>query len=319
MLLYLTSNKNRNLIDGAVKETNLAVKRLVGKYVLRNFIVKEIRNFAAIKCLVVDVACAEDSLEDFSIALQSFQMMFSAKVVVLLKDIKDKKAYSDRLSAVGITNLITEETPEGITAKLLSFLSDKPEPKPTEETVKEVWKAKNIKIAVAGVQRRSGTTVTAMNLVYRLANNGASVCYVEDNTNRHLRAVLRMYEAKAVKNHYTSGGIDFYYTDDPDRDYNFIVYDCGALSVLTDNFKTADKRLLCGAALPYELSQYNRVISFCGELPLYKIAIGVPEDIKEHCIAIIGSDVHFAEPSHTLFDDKVNTRIFNEVTEEYKE
>lgn len=67
MLLYLTSNKNRSLIDGAAKETNLAVKKLVGKYVLRNFIVKEIRNFAAIKCLVVDVSCAEDSLEDFSI------------------------------------------------------------------------------------------------------------------------------------------------------------------------------------------------------------------------------------------------------------
>ena len=86
MLLYLTSNKNRSLIDGAAKETNLAVKKLAGKYVLRNFIVKEIRNFTAIKCLVVDVSCAEDSLEDFSIALQSFQMMFSAKVVVLLKD-----------------------------------------------------------------------------------------------------------------------------------------------------------------------------------------------------------------------------------------
>ena len=49
MLLYLTSNKNRSLIDGAAKETNLAVKKLVGKYVLRNFIVKEIRNFAPIK------------------------------------------------------------------------------------------------------------------------------------------------------------------------------------------------------------------------------------------------------------------------------
>lgn len=319
MLLYLTSNKNRSLIDGAAKETNLAVKKLVGKYVLRNFIVKEIRNFAAIKCLVVDVSCAEDSLEDFSIALQSFQMMFSAKVVVLLKNIKDKEAYSERLSAVGISNLITEETPEGITAKLLSFIANKPEPNPIEETAKEVWQAKNIKIAVAGVQHRSGTTVTAINLAYWLANHGASVCYVEDNTNRHLRIILRMYEAKAVKDHYTSGGIDFYYTDDLDRDYDFIIYDCGALSVLSDNFKTANKRLLCGAALPYELSQYKRVLSLCGNLSLYKLVIGVPEDIKEHCIALIGSDIHFAEPSHSLFDDKVNESIYNEVTADYKE
>lgn len=32
---------------------------------------KEICNFAAIKCLVVDVSCAEDSMEDFCIALES--------------------------------------------------------------------------------------------------------------------------------------------------------------------------------------------------------------------------------------------------------
>lgn len=319
MLLYLTSNKNRSLIDGAAKETNLAVKKLVGKYVLRNFIVKEIRNFAAIKCLVVDVSCAEDSMEDFCIALQSFQMMFSAKVVVLLKDIKDKEAYTERLSAVGITNLITEETPEGVTAKLLGYVANKPEPKPIEETQKPLWQAKNVRIAVAGVQHRSGTTVTAMNLAFWLASNGASVCYVEDNTNRHLRIILRMYEAKAVKDHYTSGGIDFYYTDNLDRDYNFIIYDCGALSVMSDSFKTADKRLLCGAALPYELSQYKRVLSICGDLPLYKLVVGVPEDIKEHCSALIGSDIHYAEPSHTLFDEKVNESIYNEVTADYKQ
>lgn len=319
MLLYLTSNKNRSLIDGAAKETNLTVKKLVGKYVLRNFIVKEIRNFAAIKCLVVDVLCAEDSTVDFSIALQSFQMMFPAKVVVLLKDIQNKEAYTERLSAVGITNLITEETPEEITAKLLNFIADKPEPKLVEEIPKEVWQAKNVKIAVAGVQHRSGTTVMAINLAYWLASHGASVCYVEDNTNRHLRIILRMYEAKAVKDHYTSGGIDFYYTDDPDRDYDFIIYDCGALTVLSDNFKTANKRLLCSGALPYELSQYKRVLSLCGNLPVYKLIIGVPEDIKEHCSALIGSDVYYAEPSRTLFDNKANESIYNEVTADYKE
>lgn len=319
MLLYLTSNKNRNLIDEAVKETTLAVKKLVDKYVLRNFIVKEIRNFIAVKYLVVDVLCAEDSLEDFSIALQSFQMMFSAKVVVLLKDIKDKEAYYERLSAAGIENLITEETPEDITAKLLSFLYDKSEQKSIEEIPKKVWQAKNIKIAVAGVQHRCGTTVTAINLAYWLANHGAAVCYVEDNINRHLRMILRIYEAKAEKDHYTSGGIDFYYTDAPDCDYDFIIYDCGALTAIPDNFKMADKRLLCGAALPYELSQYKRVLSLFRDLSVYKIAVGVPEDMKKHCTLFIGSEIYFAEQSRSLFDDKVNEKIYNEVTADYKE
>ena len=50
-----------------------------------------------------------------------------------------------------------------------------------------------------------------------------------------------------------------------------------------------------------------------------KLVVGVPEDIKEHCSALIGSDIHYAEPSHTLFDDKVNESIYNEVTADYKE
>ncbi len=319
MLLYLTTNKNSTLINGIGKETNLAVKKLVGKFNLRNFIVKEIRNYTAVKCLVVDVSCAEDSIGDFSIALQSFQMMFSAKIIVLLSDIKNKEDYIERLSSVGINNLVTEETPEGVLARLKEILCDKPKPEPIEEPPTTVWNAENIRIAVAGVQRRSGTTVTALNLAYWLASRGAAVCYVEENTNRHLRLILRMYEATAVKDHYTTGGIDFYFTDDLDRKYDFIIYDCGMLTAITDTFKEADKRLLCGGSLPYELAQYQRVLSLCGNLHVLKMAVGVPDDMREYCTNLLGTELHFAEPVHILFDDKSNETIYNEVTAEYKE
>lgn len=319
MLLYLTTNKNSALIDGIRKETNLAVKKLVGKFNLKNFIIKEIRNYTAVKYLVVDVSCAEDSISDFSIALQSFQMMFSAKIIVLLSDIKNKGEYIERLSALGITNLVTEETAEGVIGRLKDILCDKPKSTITEEPKKLIWNAKNVKIAVAGVQRRSGTTVTAFNLAYWLANNGASVCYVEENINRHLRLILRMYEATAVKDHYTTGGIDFYYTDDLDRKYNFIIYDCGALTVISDTFREADKRLICGGSLPYELAQYQRALSLCKGLSVLKIAVGVPDDMQEYCTNLLGTELHFAEPVHMLFNDKANETIYNEVTAEYKE
>lgn len=317
MLLYLTSNKNRNLIDKAAKETTLAVKKLVGKYVLRSFITKEIRNFTAVRYFVVDSACAEDSIGDFCIALQSFQMMFSAKVVVLLSGNEDKAEYAERLSAAGITNLITEDTPEGIAAKLTDYLTDKPKAEPIIEQPQAQWQAKNIKIAVAGAQRRCGTTVTAMNLAYYLAAQGASVCYVEDNINRHLRMMLKIYEAKAVKEHYTVSGVDFYYSDDLERSYNFVIYDCGALTVLSENFKAANKRLLCGAALPYELPTFQRALSLCGDLPMIKLAVGVPEEMKAYCTEQFGAGLHFAEPSYSLFNEKANESIYSEVIKEY--
>lgn len=317
MLLYLTSNKNRNLIDKAAKDTTLAVKKLVGKYVLRSFITKEIRNFTAVRYFVVDSACAEDSIGDFCIALQSFQMMFSAKVVVLLSGNDDKAEYAERLSAAGITNLITEDTPEGIAAKLTDYLTDKPKAEPIIEQPQAQWQANNIKIAVAGTQRRCGTTVTAINLAFYLAAQGASVCYVEDNINRHLRMMLKIYEAKAVKEHYIVGGVDFYYSDDLDRSYHFIIYDCGALTVLSENFKTADKRLLCGAALPYELPPFQRALSLCGDLPMMKLAVGVPEEMKAYCTEQFGADLRFAEPSYSLFNEKANASIYSEVVKEY--
>lgn len=317
MLLYLTSNKNRNLIDKAAKDTTLAVKKLVGKYVLRSFITKEIRNFTAVRYFVVDSTCAEDSIGDFCIALQSFQMMFSAKVVVLLSGNEDKAEYAERLSAAGITNLITEDTPEGIAAKLTDYLTDKPKAEPIIEQPQAQWQANNIKIAVAGTQRRCGTTVTAINLAFYLAAQGASVCYVEDNINRHLRMMLKIYEAKAVKEHYTVGGVDFYYSDDLDRSYHFIIYDCGALTVLSENFKTADKRLLCGTALPYELPPFQRALSLCGDLPMMKLAVGVPEEMKAYCTEQFGADLRFAEPSYSLFNEKANASIYSEVVKEY--
>lgn len=42
MLLYLTSSKNRDLIDMAAKEKGCTVKKLVEKYVLQKFMVKDI-------------------------------------------------------------------------------------------------------------------------------------------------------------------------------------------------------------------------------------------------------------------------------------
>lgn len=70
-----------------------------------------------------------------------------------------------------------------------------PAPEPEDEIIPYRWNAKNIRIAVAGAQRRSGVTVTAFNLAAWLAARGAEVAYIEVNTNRHLQLLLNVYEA----------------------------------------------------------------------------------------------------------------------------
>ena len=55
------------------------------------------------------------------------------------------------------------------------------------------------------------------------------MAYIEVNTNRHLQLLLNVYEAAPTGEHYAIDGIDCYLTNEPDRDYQFVIYDCGVM------------------------------------------------------------------------------------------
>ena len=135
--------------------------------------------------------------------------------------------------SIGITNLITAETLEDAADELKEALSDegmqryvtpsqvssqpepqrKSEPEPEDKIIPYRWNAKNVRIAVAGAQRRSGVTVTAFNLAAWLTARGAETAYIEVNTNRHLQLLLNVYEAAPTGEHYAIDGIDCYLTN----------------------------------------------------------------------------------------------------------
>ena len=107
MLLYLTSNQKSNLIDPAVRNMTLPAKKLVGRFSLKSFVTKDMRNYANAKFFVVDAACIEESGNDFTLALQSFQMMFSARIIVILSGCEDVNGEVQRLLSIGVVNLVT--------------------------------------------------------------------------------------------------------------------------------------------------------------------------------------------------------------------
>ena len=100
MLLYLTSNQKSNLIDPAVRNMTLPAKKLVGRFSLKSFVTKDMRNYANAKFFVVDAACIEESGNDFTLALQSFQMMFSARIIVILSGCEDVNGEVQRLLSI---------------------------------------------------------------------------------------------------------------------------------------------------------------------------------------------------------------------------
>lgn len=153
---------------------------------------------------------------------------------------EDVNGEVQRLLSIGVVNLVTGETMEDALDELTEALSEDgmqryvvkapvyeqpatqrekaPEP---DEIIPYRWNARNIRIAVAGSQRRSGVTVTAFNLASWLAARGAEVAYIEVNQNRHLQLLLNIYEAAPDGEHYTIDGIDCYLTNEPDKAYQF--------------------------------------------------------------------------------------------------
>ena len=337
MLLYLTSNQKSGLIDGAAREMLLPSKKLVGKFSLKSFVTKDMRNYATAKFFLIDAACIEESGEDFTLALRSFQMMFSARIFVILSGCEDMSGCIQRLLSIGVVNLITAETLEDAADELKEALSDEgmqryvtpapvssqpesqrePAPEPEAEIIPYRWNAKNIRIAVAGAQRRSGVTVTAFNLAAWLAARGAEVAYIEVNPNRHLQLLLNVYEAVPTGEHYIIDGIDCYLTNEPDREYQFIIYDCGVIQTPTSVFREADHRLLCGSVLPYEIPAFHKALEVCGGLEVRPVAISVPGEFREYCRELFGGEMEMAEASHNLFAERTNGRLYKRLVEPY--
>lgn len=332
LLLYLSSNEKSGLI-GLLEGQEIVVKKLIGRFSLKQFVAKDLRNYAGCKFFVLDISCIEEQLDDFIVALRSFQMMFGARIVPILSGLENIDVYINRLVDINVTDIITADSLDGIKDELSECLTEcgmqkyihsgdvedniiLKIPKGTE-TVRYNWNARNVKVAVAGTQRRSGVTVTAFNLAAWLIARGASACYVEANTNRHLNWIVNIYDAEKNDEAYIMGGIDCYLANEIEKEYNFIIYDCGAYPELPEIFNEADTRLLCGSILPYEAKEYLQVLNSCKDIAIYKIGLSVPKPLQEFCRQSLNKDILVAEASHDLFDNNINGHIYLPMMERF--
>ena len=340
MLLYLSSSGKSELLDFLEVEneqkSDLLVKKLVGRFSLKQFVVKDMRNYHNYKWFMVDIACIEDTLEDFIIAVQSFQMMFNSHIIAVLSGTSDNR-YIEKLLELKVTDIITATSGEELKDEIRECLSKdgmqrykqriQPEKhevikpidnKPDEiEIPKYKWKAQNVKIAIAGADRRNGVTVTAFNFANWLIARGATACYVEMNMNRDLHYLIERYTYEKVGEHYPIGDVDCFLINEVDKEYNFIIYDCGVLKEMTSTFKNADKRLVCGSLLPYEEKNYSKLLKLCGNLTVNKMGLCVLKEFQEDCKTTFGEELLIAEASHDLFSDNVNEHIYHPIIDEF--
>ncbi|WP_253298400.1 hypothetical protein [Paenibacillus sp. MSJ-34] len=333
MILYLTSKDRVNLLDFAEKETNLIAKKLTGRFSLMQFVIKDMRNFSHFKYFVIDRDAVLEDDAEFVKAIASFQIMYEARVIVIAEGLQTESSFAKELIQSGVTDLVTAQEIEVIQSEILECLSAngmeryKISPSPAQTTnglslhQQEQYRfdCTNIRIAIAGSDRRTGVTTTAFNLVCWINNHGGTACYVEANTSKHLAHIVQLFQPEQDRNAYVFEQMDFYFTEELNKDYNFIVIDCGVLGekLLQEEFVKANIRILCGSAMPYELPIFYKAIRRCKEYPVQALGLFVPGDLQPHVQRLISDNIQFGESSHDLFDSKVNAPVYKRWLSEY--
>ncbi len=366
MLLYLSSNENLNIFDFLKDEQNMLIEKVLGEFSLKKFIIHETRTFNHYRYILIDLNAVKDSISDIIEALKALKIMYNAKIVLfagksnidLLNKIIDeadiyniifgktlnkiKKQIKICISEKGMTkhyakiniNLNYDEN-EDVETTFKSLRSNliNSDIQPTENKLIENkfdFDAKNIKIIVAGVMPRVGTTTIAINIACYLASIGAKVSYTEGNKNNHLESIYShfFFNNPITNNYFSNDGVDYYFDGNiPTKGYNFNTIDIGVLS--NQNLKLleelGDIKVLCGGTKPYEIREIIKALELVDNGNGENIKLMLPEanlsDIEkknlEQTLGIKDERIYYAKFSPNLFDGNTNAKIFESILNEY--
>ncbi|MGV2881740.1 hypothetical protein [Paenibacillus taichungensis] len=333
MILYLTSEARVNLLD--YLEQELPIKKLVGSFSLLSFVVKDMRNFSHARFVVLDRMAISESDEDLVQALLSYQTIYGMRVIIIAEGLPAGSLFIQQLLQIGILDIVTASEIEQLHDELKECFSEngmqrfKPavltkvagkmeHSQILPEQTKYHFTCTNLKVAFAGSDRRVGTTISAMNLVCWINAHGGTACYVEANTNNHLAHIIHLYEPEKIGNAYRLENNDLYLTQELNRDYNIIVMDCGVLGgQIQESFSSADIRLICGSAMPYDLARFYRAIERCKNLSVQSLGLFVPHDLRNYMHETIDTEIIFAESSNALFNSVTNDDLYQILLKNY--
>ncbi|KGM93985.1 hypothetical protein Z968_12280 [Clostridium novyi A str. 4552] len=334
MLLYLSSNENIEIFDFLSKEKGMVIKKLSGEFYLKKFVIHDMRNLSHYAYFVIDLKALKDTENEIIEAIIAFKTMYDSRIIIFAEGMDRQDEIISKLIEEKIYNIvISKEIPE-IKNEILKCISDEGriedewiEQNDINQYLKEsfknqyVFKHKNIKIAVAGVSSRVGTTTTAFNIARFLFEIGAKVSYTEANSNEHLKEIAAYYEFLKVENYYKYRGIEYYPNKQFPNGYNFNVFDLGNLNKGSAAiFKSCDIKVLCSGSKPYELIDTYESTKFIQE-DNYNIllsSISNEDNLKiRKSFDNVKANIYFGTYSPSLFDGKSNENIYRDIVKDY--
>jgi len=349
MILYLARNESANLLDAAASENSLHIRKMAGNINLSEFVTKDMRKYASCRFFCVERLAMAEKDSEFLEALQSFQMMFSARVIVIHESPGEADGLTRELVQIGVTDIVTATGTDEVMGQIAECLSDEGMQRFKPKVVKakdytdesdEGYEEKetlaqsliqnemedehyrfdclNVKIGVIGA------TTTALGLAGFIKNHGGTACYAALNVNRHLESIAEAYGFDTEDDYYTYDAIDFYESMLPKHDYNFIIMDFGDLyhgSIRREavkGFKECDVHLLCGAS-----SKRFEVVEFAEALKAVKsvkpkILTYTPNaKIGELFNSAVTKEPTVIKPVRDMPDFKTNGLVFKGIVQDY--
>jgi len=343
MILYLTRNEKMNLLDKAANEKSLHIRKMPGNFCLSEFIVRDMRKYASCRYFCVDRLAIDENDSEFLDALQSFMMMYSARVIVIYECVNDIDNLTRGLVKIGVTDIVTALDTDEKFEQISECLSDegmlryrpatekKRKPDEEKETLaqsiiqKEMedehyrFDCVNVKIGIIGVTRRVGTTTVALGLANFVKNHGGTACYAAFNMNRHLASIANAYNFDSEADYYTHDAIDFYESVTPKHDYNFIISDFGDLKrEFISKYKECAIHILCGAS-----DKMHEVVEFSEKLKSVKSAkpqiltYAPNPEYGQLFSSTVTTKPTIIKPVNNMLDFKTNGIIFKGIIEPY--
>lgn len=331
MILYLSSTAHTNLLDFWSQREDggqIPVKKMVGDFMLKQFVVYDMRNFSHVSEVVLDRIAFGDTDEAFAEAIEEFLTMYQARVTVICEGLDQSEPLFQALLDCGVGNLVCGVEIEEIQQEIRECLSRdgmqrygvKRKDFAGGEAERYRFVCEDVKVAVISSQPRMGATTVAVGLCTWLAQVGATVSYVEANGSGHLNLLARSYEMEENGQGYLFEEV-FYQVDEGQGGVNFVVYDIGtAVAEKRRVIEQADVVLLVCGTKPYELPftlqlqrqmagrEYDLVLPF------------VAEEIRAEIETALGNGegrVLFMEAQAELTSGKLNAQCFRTVVGDY--
>lgn len=326
MILYLSSTQHTNLLDFTgwyASDSDTPIKKMVGSFILQQFVVHDMRNFSHFTDVVLDRLAFGDDDTEFAGAIEEFMTMYHARVTVICEGLTPADPLFQALLDSGVGNIVCGTEITGIQQEITECLSEigmtryHPKERPAPEGgVKYRFDCRNIRIVVIGSQPRIGVTTAAISLCSWLQSVGATVCYVEDNGSGILPILARSYGMEQNGGSWRFEGVQ-YRRQEPETPVHFIVRDMGSEKAPPQN--TDLLIMVCGTKV-WELPHTAKLKRTQDGNHAYFLCPFVVEDSRGEVAEALQDDYHkvlFLNYQPEPTDSAANAKQFKTIITKY--